>query len=139
VCMSECDDKASIMRGPLPARGCCSVEKQVVHYYAICSVYCVIFSKPTKEPSIYSSSINPFYHLLREVQCLNPHPFMNNMLMLAVPWLRRLVAGLPRRKPGFDPGSVHVGFLVDEVALGQVFPRVLRFSPVNFIPPVLHY
>jgi hypothetical protein len=29
--------------------------------------------------------------------------------------------------------------VVDKVALGQVFPRVLRFSPVNFIPPVLHY
>jgi hypothetical protein len=32
-----------------------------------------------------------------------------------------------------------MGFVVDEVALGQVFPRVLRFSPVNFIPPALHY
>jgi hypothetical protein len=32
-----------------------------------------------------------------------------------------------------------VGFVVDEVALGQVFPRALRFSPVNFIPPVLRY
>jgi hypothetical protein len=39
---------------------------------------------------------------------------------------------------GFDPGSVHVGFVVDRVAPGQVFLRVLRFSPVNFIPPVLH-
>jgi hypothetical protein len=57
----------------------------------------------------------------------------------AVPWLRRLAAGLPPRRPGFDPGSVHVAFEVDKVALGQVFPRVLRFSPVNFIPPVLHY
>jgi hypothetical protein len=28
---------------------------------------------------------------------------------------------------------------MDKVALGQVFLRVLRFSPVNFIPPVLHY
>jgi hypothetical protein len=46
----------------------------------------------------------------------------------AVPWLRRLVVGLPPRRPGFDPGSVHVGFVVDKVALGQVFPRVLRFS-----------
>jgi hypothetical protein len=53
--------------------------------------------------------------------------------------LRRLVAGLPPRTPGFDPGSIHVEFVVDKVALGQVFPRVLRFSPVNFIPPVLHY
>ena len=29
-------------------------------------------------------------------------------------------------------------FVLDKVALGQVFPRVLRFSPVNFIPLVLH-
>jgi hypothetical protein len=55
------------------------------------------------------------------------------------PWLRRLVACLSPRRLGFDPGSVHVGFVVDKVPLGQVFPRVLRFSPVNFIPPVLHY
>jgi hypothetical protein len=45
---------------------------------------------------------------------------------------------LSPRSPGFDPGSVHVGFVVDKVALGQVFLRVLRSSPVNFIPPVLH-
>jgi hypothetical protein len=36
-------------------------------------------------------------------------------------------------------GSVNVGFVVDKVALGQVFTQVFRFSPVNFIPPVLHY
>jgi hypothetical protein len=29
--------------------------------------------------------------------------------------------------------------VVDKVELEQVFLRVLRFSPVNFIPPVLHY
>jgi hypothetical protein len=40
----------------------------------------------------------------------------------AVPRLRRLVADLPPRRPGFDPGSVHVGFVVDKVTLGQVFP-----------------
>jgi hypothetical protein len=57
----------------------------------------------------------------------------------AVPWLRWLVAGLSPRRPGFNPGSVHVEFEVDKVALGQVFPRVLRFSPVNFLPPALHY
>jgi hypothetical protein len=34
---------------------------------------------------------------------------------------------------------VHVGYVVDKVALGQVFPRVLRFSPVSFIPLVFHY
>jgi hypothetical protein len=58
---------------------------------------------------------------------------------LAMPWLRQLAAGLPPLRPGFDPGSVYVGFVVDKVALGPVFPRVLRFSPVTIIPLVLHY
>jgi hypothetical protein len=40
---------------------------------------------------------------------------------------------------GFDPGSVRVGFVVEKVALGQVFPPVLRFSLVTFIPLVLRY
>jgi hypothetical protein len=39
-----------------------------------------------------------------------------------MPWLRRLVAGLSPRRPGFDPWLLHVGFMVDKVALGQVFP-----------------
>jgi hypothetical protein len=33
-----------------------------------------------------------------------------------------LAAGLPPQRPGFVPGSVHVGFVVDRVALGQVLP-----------------
>jgi hypothetical protein len=36
---------------------------------------------------------------------------------MAVPWLRRLVVGLLPQRSGFDTGSVHVGFVVDEVAL----------------------
>jgi hypothetical protein len=46
---------------------------------------------------------------------------------MVVRWLRRLVAGLSLRRPGFDPGSVHVGFVVDKVVLGQVFLRVVGF------------
>jgi hypothetical protein len=33
--------------------------------------------------------------------------------------------------------SVHVRFAVNEVALGHVFLRVIRFSPANVIPPWL--
>ena len=55
-----------------------------------------------------------------------------------------------RRREGFKsnklvqrkkkPGSVHVRFVVDKVALGHVFPpEYFGFSPVNFIPPLLHY
>jgi hypothetical protein len=39
--------------------------------------------------------------------------------------------GLSPRRPGFAPGSIHVGFVVDKVALGQVFLQVLRVYPVN--------
>jgi hypothetical protein len=40
---------------------------------------------------------------------------------------------------GFDAVSILVGFVVNKLALGQVYTRVLRFSHVSFIPPVLHY
>jgi hypothetical protein len=55
----------------------------------------------------------------------------------AVSWLSRLVAGLSSRRPGFAHGSSHEGFVVDKVALGQVFLRILQFSPVSIIPPSL--
>jgi hypothetical protein len=51
--------------------------------------------------------------------------------------VRGEIDGLSPRRPGFAPGSIHVGFVADKVAQGQVFLRVLRFSPVNFIPPSL--
>jgi hypothetical protein len=53
---------------------------------------------------------------------------------MIVPWLRRLVAGLSPRRPGFTAVSVHVEFVVDEVALGQIFLRVHRVPSVNIIP-----
>jgi hypothetical protein len=52
---------------------------------------------------------------------------------LAVSWLRRLVAGLSSRRLGLAPGSVHVGFTVDRVAMGKTILHVLRFSlPILF-------
>ena len=51
------------------------------------------------------------------------------VLLVALPWVRRLVA---RPSPR---GPVHVGFVVDKAALGQVV--VLRFSPVYVIVPTL--
>jgi hypothetical protein len=38
-----------------------------------------------------------------------------------MPWLRWLVAGLSLYMPGFSPMLVHVGFVVNRVAQGQVF------------------
>jgi hypothetical protein len=57
--------------------------------------------------------------------------------MLVALRIGRLVADLPQRRPVLTPGSVHVGFAVDKVALGQVFLRVFWFSLVTVIPPWL--
>jgi hypothetical protein len=38
-----------------------------------------------------------------------------------VPSLRRSVAGLAPRRSGLNPRGVHVGFMLDSVALRQVF------------------
>jgi hypothetical protein len=43
------------------------------------------------------------------------------MILKVVPLLRQLVARLLRRRHVFDPGSVHVGFVVDKVTLRQGF------------------
>jgi hypothetical protein len=58
-----------------------------------------------------------FHILCSDAEARNEHVVTDNM---AVPWLRSLVAGLSPRRPGFEPGSIHVGF-VDKVALEQVF------------------
>jgi hypothetical protein len=48
-----------------------------------------------------------------------------------VPQLRRLVAGFPPRRPGFELRSDHMGFVVDEVTTGQVFSEYFDF-PCKF-------
>jgi hypothetical protein len=56
----------------------------------------------------------------------------DNNVRLAVTWLRWLVAGFSSR-----PGSLHVRFEMDKVALEQNFLRVLQFFTVSIIPPWL--
>jgi branched-subunit amino acid transport protein len=48
---------------------------------------------------------------------------------MAISWLWQ--------RTGFDPRPVHVRFVVDKVALGQTFLRVLRFIHVSIIPQLL--
>jgi hypothetical protein len=45
---------------------------------------------------------------------------------------RRLVAGFPSRRTGFEPKSDHVGFVVDKVALGQIISEYFDF-PCQFL------
>jgi hypothetical protein len=45
------------------------------------------------------------------------------------------LGGLTPRRSRFDPAPVHVGFIVDKVAEGQVLLQVLRLSHATIIPP----
>jgi hypothetical protein len=54
-----------------------------------------------------------------------------NRLSYGAAQLRRLVTGFPPLRPGFDPSSVHVKFVVDKVVLGQVFYEYFSF-PCEF-------
>jgi len=42
-----------------------------------------------------------------------------------MPYLKQLVAGLSLQTSRFNPRLVYMGFMVDKVALGEVFSRVL--------------
>ena len=53
----------------------------------------------------------------------------NSHLEMAVPWFMRLVAGHSPRRPGLDPVSVHVGFVVEKV--DRFFPEYVGF-PLSF-------
>jgi hypothetical protein len=51
---------------------------------------------------------------------------------LAVPQLRRFVAGFSLRRPGFELGTAHVGYVVHKVALVQVFSEYFCFPCHSF-------
>jgi hypothetical protein len=57
----------------------------------------------------------------------------------SMPWLRRFVVSLSRRRSWYDLEAINVGFLVDKLSLGQVPPsEYFGFSPLSIIPPVFH-
>jgi hypothetical protein len=41
--------------------------------------------------------------------------------------IAKAVTGFPPRRPGYDPRSGHVGFMVHKVPLEQVFPEYYGF------------
>lgn len=49
------------------------------------------------------------------------------LITMQVPVARstRVVAVFAPQRPGFEARQVHVGFVMDQVAMGQVLPRVL--------------
>ena len=61
-------------------------------------------------------------------------------ILLPSQWMNGAISPLSHlpRLLNFDPTSVGIGFVVDEVALGWISLRVLRISAVGIIPPFLY-
>jgi len=58
--------------------------------------------------------------------------------MMAVPSPRHLIVTLSLRRPMFDPRLVNPRFMMDKLALGQVFLPVPGFSAIDLIPQNFH-
>jgi hypothetical protein len=101
--------------------------------YALSPPSVVAYSTDMAGVSHFLHKRSVLQHLTSELQVL-----LEDFVIELVKKFGRLVAGLSPRRPGFAPGPIYVGFVVDRVALGQVLLRVLRFSPVIIIPPGFH-
>jgi len=55
---------------------------------------------------------------------------------LAMQWLKWLIASLRVRRPWFDPRAVHVGFMVDKLAWGQVSIHLVWLYAFSISPPM---
>jgi hypothetical protein len=80
-------------------------------------------SSPRCKRGLRSSGVLQW--IFKKSEYLKMH--VNFCLQIVVKWRRRLVAGLSRWRSGFNSRLVLLRSLVDEVAVVQVFIRVLRF------------
>jgi hypothetical protein len=58
---------------------------------------------------------------------------------MAVLLLRRLVAGISWRIPGFDLARVYVGSVLEKMALAQIFLRIFTFSFFNIFSSMMYF
>jgi hypothetical protein len=73
---------------------------------------------------------------LRKSTAIPPPPLCLSLLLSKM--VQAVFAGFSPRRPVFNSRTVRVSIVVDKVAPGQVYPRVLRVSPASDIPPMFH-
>ena len=129
-------------------------------FSAVLSTTCVFYSQnPKKGPTAFWNVM--LYNSVKRSHPTGSHlpviitacPFFEHVLVfrtqhsvsetkfpsvLAVPWIWRLVNGLLPRRPRIKLRPLPLGFMIDEIALGHVLLRVLWFSSVIIIPPMIH-
>jgi hypothetical protein len=94
--------------------GLCS-NKLILNYVVFTAPFIKHFAPPLQRPTSKCCSGNQSLFTVR----------------MAVPYFKLLVAGFPSQRPGSEPRSHHVGFVVGNVALGQAFCLYFGF-PCQF-------
>jgi hypothetical protein len=108
-------------------KGQVSVITKITSHFVI-DIHAVVWSRIASAPWYKRANVTYFSFLQRNWSLTKPNKRV-------LPQLRRLVAGFPRRWPGFKPRSGHVGFVVDKVALRQVSSGYFCFPLPIVIPP----
>jgi hypothetical protein len=99
-------------------------------------------SQPYSNPQFQSLSIVR-QHVAESITTTATRPLQNDVLIKLDVTVRRKadseisVTDLPTQRPVFDYWPAHVGFVVDQVALGQVFLQLLPFYPIGTVPQML--
>jgi hypothetical protein len=70
-----------------------------------------------------------FPYIRNSLQPIFTYDLLGTRKVTSGPW-----HSFPSRRPGFDPTSDHVRFVVDKVALGQVFSEYFGFSWQSSFP-----
>jgi hypothetical protein len=92
----------------------------VTYTLRICNTYCFSTTKMVTRTHLNVISTLPYLFQITK----------------AVPWFRRLVAGLSARLLQCKTNSINVEFVVGRQAVNRVFSLVFQFSLVSIIPPM---
>jgi hypothetical protein len=108
----------------------CIQKKKIL--YEIRQIRFIKYARHRKPWRRWRHSCHSFaYDKTRHEKCVEVTEETCKAKKRAMPYLRRFVAGFPPRRPGFEPGSGYVGFVVDKVGLWQIFSEYFGF-PCQF-------
>jgi hypothetical protein len=138
--LSDCNEKSS---EPIPpSQKCILLQASTFCVVYILRCHLLKVGKMKETGKILKCNTYTFSQWLQATHCCSKTLYYGrrcaSVTTWALPWFRWTVTALSPQRPGLEPRPVHGRFVPDKVALRQVFLRVLSFSLVTIIPPILH-